>query len=127
MLRSAPDFKIPIQDWNSAKAQACEAMIERARKRGMIPYSELVREISAVKFEAFDTRLFHMLGEISVEENAAGRGMLSAVVVHKAGDMEPGPGFFLLGKHLGHDTRDLLKFWIQELHKVHAAWGAGKR
>ncbi len=48
--------------------------------------------------------------------------MLSVVVVHKHGDMEPGPGFFELAKHLGRDTKDLLRFWIDELKKVHAYW-----
>lgn len=122
MLRSASDFGIAAQDWASAKAQARVAMIDRARVRGMIPYSELVTHISAVAFEPHDQRLFHLLGEISVEENAAGRGMLSVVVVHKRGDMQPGPGFFILGQHLGYNTRDLLLFWIEQLKKVHAVW-----
>jgi molybdopterin synthase catalytic subunit len=122
MLRTASDLGIPAKNWDAAKEEARSAMITRARVRGMIPYSDLVKEISAVKFRAHDTRLFHMLGEISVEENEAGRGMLSVVVVHKHGDMQPGPGFFLLGQHLGHDTKDLLKFWVDQLKKVHAQW-----
>ena len=36
----------------------------------------------------------------------AGRGMLSVIVVHKVGDMQPGPGFFQLAKKLGRDTSD---------------------
>lgn len=122
MLRSASDFGISVQDWDSAKTEARAAMIERAKVRGMIPYSELVAQISAVRFEAHDQRLFHLLGEISVEENIAGRGMLSVVVVHKRGDMQPGPGFFILGQHLGYNTKDLLRFWIEQLKKVHAVW-----
>ena len=99
-------------------------MIERATVRGMIPYSDLVAKIFTVKFFAHDTRLFHLLGEISVEENDAGRGLLSVVVVHKNGDMQPGPGFFLLGRHLGYDTKDLLKFWVEQLKKVHSVWSS---
>ena len=34
-----------------------------------------------------------MLGEIGTEENAAKRGILTVIVVHKSGDMEPGAGF----------------------------------
>jgi molybdopterin synthase catalytic subunit len=97
-------------------------MIERAKLRGMIPYSDLVAKIKAVKFLAHDTRLFHLLGEISVEEDGIGRGMLSVVVVHKYGDMQPGPGFFLLGQHLGYDTKNLLGFWVEQLKKVHSIW-----
>jgi hypothetical protein len=126
MLRTASDFGISQSDWKAAKAQAIAAMVGRAKLRGMIPYSDLVSKIDAVRFDAFDTRLFHLLGEVSVEEEAAGRGMLSVVVVHKRGDMQPGPGFFVLGQHLGHDTRDLLKFWISELNKVHAYWSLPK-
>jgi hypothetical protein len=122
LLRTASDFGIPAQTWNAAKEQARAAMIARARVRRMIPYSDLVNQISAVEFRAHDTRLFHMLGEISVEEDEAGRGMLSVVVVHKHGDMQPGPGFFVLGQHLGYDTQDLLEFWIEQLRKVHASW-----
>jgi len=126
MLRSASDFGISAQDWDTAKEQARTAMIERAKVRGMIPYSDLVAKIAAVKFLAHDTRLFHLLGQISVEENDAGRGMLSVVVVHKHGDMQPGPGFFVLGQHLGYDTKDLLRFWVEQLKKVHAIWSTAR-
>lgn len=122
MLRSASDFGISSQDWMAAKEEAKRAMIERAKVRGAIPYSDLVEQIHAVRFRAHDSRLFHLLGEISVEENEAGRGMLSVVVVHKRGDMEPGPGFFVLGQHLGYSTRDLLKFWTDQLKKVYTVW-----
>jgi molybdopterin synthase catalytic subunit len=97
-------------------------MIERARVRGMIPYSDLVSRISAIQFQAYDQRFFHFLGEISSEEDAAGRGMLTVVVVHKHGDMQPGPGFLKLAKLLGRDTRDADACWIGELHRVHAVW-----
>jgi hypothetical protein len=122
VLKTASDFGISAQEWNTAKEEARAAMIERAKVRGMIPYSDLVTKIHSVKFLAHDTRLFHLLGEISVEENSSGRGLLSVVVVHKNGDMQPGPGFFLLGQHLGYDTKDLLRFWVEQLRKVHAVW-----
>ena len=46
----------------------------------------------------------------------------AAIVVHKSGDMEPGEGFFILAKHLGRDTKDVLRFWVTELNKVHDYW-----
>jgi hypothetical protein len=102
-------FGFPLKAWNKAKDEAKNALMERARVRGMMPYSELVTHIKAMQLEAHDTRLFHLLGEISEEENDAGRGMISALVVHKAGDMQPGPGFFELADHLGKDTSDILR------------------
>jgi molybdopterin synthase catalytic subunit len=109
-------------EWDAAKGEARGLLIERASVRGMIPYSELAEQIHSMNFEAHDQRLFHLLGEISSEENAAGRGMLSVIVVHKAGDMQPGPGFFELAKRLGRDTSDILRCWVEELKKVHAVW-----
>jgi len=83
----------------------------------MVPYSDLAWKIKAVHLEAHDQRLFDLLGKISSEEDAAGRGMLSAVVVHKFGDRQPGPGFFELAEELGRDTSDILKCWVDESRK----------
>lgn len=52
MLRSASDFGISHSDWNAAKAEAITAMVERAKLRGMSPYSDLVSKVAAVKFDA---------------------------------------------------------------------------
>lgn len=109
-------------EWNAAKTEARDLMIERAKVRGMIPYSDLVTRIKAVHLEAHDQRLFHLLGEVSADEDAAGRGMLSVIVVHKTGDMQPGPGFFELAKQLGRNTSDILRCWVDELKRVHAVW-----
>ena len=108
--------------WEAAKAEGKKVLAGYATRRQMVPYSEFVKEIHSIQLEHFDPRLFHFLGEISTEESAAGRGMLSALVVHKHGDYQPGPGFFELAKQLGHNTSDILKFWIEEVKRVFAAW-----
>lgn len=108
--------------WAAAKEQMRQAMIQRAKFRGMIPYSELVETVTEIELEANSYALAAVLGEISSEEDAAGRGMLSVVVVHKDGDMQPGPGFFELAQELGRDTSDILKCWVEELKKVHRTW-----
>jgi len=72
----------------------------------MIPYSELVSRIGTICMEPDSYALAHMLGEVSEEEDAVGRGTLSVIVVHKDGDMQPGPGFFQLAKKLGRNTSD---------------------
>jgi hypothetical protein len=117
-------FSEPL--WESAKAEATNALVDVASRRGRIAYSELVSLITAIQFSPHNPRLFHLLGEISSEEDAAGRGMLTAIVVHKSGDMQPGPGFFELAKARGRNTQDLLACWIQEFNKVHDYW-ANKR
>ena len=109
--------------WESAKAEAKQLLIERAKVRGMMPYSELVSKMQTIELEPHDPKLFKFLGEISSEEDEAGNGMLTVIVVHKQGDMQPGPGFFELAQSLGRNTSDILKCWVDELHKVHAKWG----
>ncbi len=111
-------------EWKAAKAEGKAILAGYARRRQMIPYSEFVKEIKSIRLDHHDQRLFHLLGEISSEESAAGRGMLSALVVHKHGDYQPGPGFFELAKQLGHDTSDIVKFWVEEVKRVFAAWNA---
>ena len=113
----------PQQTWDAAKVEITEVLVARAKLRGAIPYSELVGRVHAINFAAHDPRFFHMLGEISTDDADGGRGMLSALVVHKDGDMQPGPGFFELAKSLGRNTSDVLRFWVEEFKKVHAYWG----
>jgi hypothetical protein len=108
--------------WAAAKEEMRQAMVERAEVRGMIPYSELVETVKVIDLEPNSYALSAMLGEISSEEDAAGQGMLSVLVVYKDGDMQPGPGFFELAEELGRDTSDILKCWVDELKKVHRVW-----
>jgi hypothetical protein len=109
--------------WETAKREGISVLSAYAKRRQMVPYSEFVAHIQAVQFEGpHDPRLWHLLGEISEVESEAGRGMLSALVVHKGGDFQPGPGFFELAEKLGHDTSDIEKFWVQEVKRVFAAW-----
>jgi|SRR5579883_1278050 len=112
----------PKEKWDMAKLEAKKLLAEYAKRRQMIAYSDFVTKIHSISIECHDPRLFHFLGEIASEENAAGRGMLTALVVHKNGDMQPGPGFFELAQELGFDTSDILEFWIKEVKKVFAVW-----
>jgi len=113
------DYGFSGPDWDAAKDEAKAILIDVARRKGRIAYSELASQIQAIEIEAHDPRMFHLLGEISVEEDEAGRGMLTAIVVHKSGDMQPGPGFFELAKSLGKDTSDILACWVSEFNRVH--------
>jgi hypothetical protein len=119
MLRARFDHGFTETQWQNAKAEAIALLRERASRRSnqTISYSELVEQIEAVRLESHDARLAHMLGEISSEEDAAGRGMLTVLVVHK-GDVRPGDGFFELARSLGRDVRDRERVWITEFNRV---------
>ena len=128
MKREKFDHGFAEADWEAAMAEARQAMIGAASRRGQIAYSDLVAEIGALDLEPQSPQLAHMLGEISTAEHAAGRGMLTVVVVHKYGDQMPGPGFFQLARSLGHNTKVREEFWVSELEKVHGTWSrAGVR
>src|SRR4051812_3123114 len=94
-------FDVPPEKWAAAKDEIRRVLVEKAKQRSMIPYSELVGRVTSVNFRAFDQKLFAILGQISFEENEQGRPLLSVLVVHKTGDMQPGEGFFELAQSLG--------------------------
>jgi hypothetical protein len=107
--------------WEAAKTEGKTILSGYAKRQKMVLYSEFVKQLHSVYLESHDVRLFYLLGQISTEEDAAGRGMLSALVVKKDRGL-PGTGFFELAHDLGHDTKDILTFWINEVNKVFAAW-----
>jgi hypothetical protein len=115
-------FDISDSDWTRGKQEMLGILRRVAAKRGMIAYSELSNEMTAIRIEPFGLQMSEMLGEISEEEDMAGRGLLTVIVVHKTGDMEPGVGFYDLACKRGRDTSDRLKLWVAELHKVHDHW-----
>lgn len=110
--------------WNSAKDEAKDILKGYAKRRQMVPYSDFVALLQSITLEPYDHRLAMLLDEISAEESNAGRGMLSALVVHKRDDMQPGRGFFELAKRLGHPVGDIEKFWIQEVKRLFERWSA---
>jgi hypothetical protein len=114
-------YGFPSERWSKAKEELRLALVETAGRGATIAYSEVVVRVEAVRLEPDSFALAHMLGELSEEENSAGRGMLSVVVVHKDGDMQPGQGFYQLAKKLGRDTSDKTTCWVEELRRVHGA------
>ena len=112
----------PVGVWDEAKEEARQALIAQAKKRQPISYSELVDGVQTLRLEPNSYVLAHMLGEISSAEDVSGRGMLTVIVVHKQGDMQPGPGFFALANELGRDTADVMRCWIDELNRVWDYW-----
>lgn len=108
----------PEEMWARAKDEAKAVLTAVARARDVIPYSDLTARITSISFLATDQRFFYLLREISAEEERAGRGMLTAVVVHKRGDFKPGPGFFELARGLGLDTTDTERLWVEQIAKA---------
>jgi len=117
-----------IEDWENAKEEMRQILIGRAKQRQTIPYSDLVAKVKAIDLPRNSPAFWDMLGEISTEEDTAGRGLLTVIVIHGKGDTLPGAGFFQLAKRLERDTSDKKAFWTEELRRVYGSWStAGER
>ena len=121
------DRGVPDDVWNAAKAEAREALREVARRRGTVSYTQLVARIDSLDLEPQDSRLAQLLGQISADEDAAGRGLLSVLVVHQGGDLRPGAGFFEMARARGRDVTDRDRCWLEEVEFVHRCWAAHAR
>lgn len=110
------DFKHGFDEnvWEGAKAEAKLLLSKRARRGNPMSYSDLCDQMSVIRFEPRDTRLAHFLGQISTEEHEEGRGLLTALVVHKH-DLKPGEGFFNLAESLGFHFKDREEFWLAQI------------
>ena len=114
----------PFSQWDAARDEVREILIRTAGAGTDLTYTDLCRQISAIRIEPHDYALPHLLGEVLREEHEAGRPLLTVLVVYKDGDKMPGPGFFALAEELGYDCSDRLRFWIEHLNLVHAFWAA---
>lgn len=105
-----------------------EVLVATARRKGKLSYTELLKRAN-VKLDMaipYDRGLLgHLLGEISWNEVAQGRPMLSSVAIH-AGDYKQGEGFFDLAERLYgivfRNADEKLVFGMSELNKTHAFW-----
>jgi hypothetical protein len=112
-------------DWEKMKTDTLAVLSQVARSRGLITYSEFARRIGgALDVQNRDEAvvLGQLLTEVSLQQHKRGRGILSAVVIQKTGDQEPGPGFFTLAQALGKKYSDRTVFWVEECKKVHHYW-----
>ena len=114
---------IDRRNWEKAKREARAIMIATAKSaKGTTTYNELASRITGLRLEPDSLALRELLGEISAEEDMAGRGMLSVVVIHQAEDCLPGHGFFTLARGLGRDTSNKEKLWAAEFARVREVW-----
>jgi hypothetical protein len=121
MVRSMP-YGVADHEWVRLKGEAWKILVGHAKRRSLIAYSDLLAGLTDQPFEPQEARFHGLLGELSTEEDEAGRGLLTVLVVHKAGDNRPGPGFFELAKSRGRNVIDIDKTWLEELDRVFDYW-----
>jgi len=82
-------------------------LVDVAPRGATITYDELRADL------AFEGDLVPLLRALSIDEDDAGRGLLSAVVV-RADTRLPGTGWFRLAADRGRDGSEPLEMWRAE-------------
>jgi hypothetical protein len=97
-------------------------LITAAKFRGTVTYQEIAQLVGLPLVGNYmQKEVGRLLGEISMEEVANGRPMLSAAAVGVSGN--PGAGFFNLARELGKLGDDNEEgFWEAELKAVYETW-----
>jgi hypothetical protein len=112
--------------WDRTKTEALAVLQQLARARETITYSQFVKRVKATKLKYHgDERLERLLCEVSVDEDEAGRGLISALVVTLAAPPMPERGFFTLAAERGRIASSPHDLWQAERDAVWAAWSAG--
>jgi hypothetical protein len=99
-------------------------LIAIARRQETTTYAEAARVVGLDVHDPADReRLAGLLRAISTAEHAAGRPLLTVIVVLQGRD-RPGRGFFDLARSLGlHAGSDDAAFYAAELERLYQAWG----
>jgi hypothetical protein len=108
-------FGIVPDAWEKAKIEAIRLIVREGRKGNTVAYSEVSRHIIAAQIAPHSPQMDYLLYEISKEEDAAGRGMLTALVVLKDEGI-PADGFWACAAELGRDIRDRMACWVKEFN-----------
>lgn len=123
MRRSGAQFGLSDEDWDAAKAEIREAILEAAYERRMTWYGEVASKVSAVPLDPYSALMNHLLGAVFEDENECGRPALTSIVTHKYGDKEPGSGFYEMARSLGYQFREPYIFWAQQVQDVFKLYG----
>lgn len=115
-------YGFPIDQWEKAKEEVRDILISKAKQQDLITYTDLVTQMTTIRLEPDSYALPRLLWEVTSKECASGRGMLTAIVVHKD-DNRPGKGFFEAARSLGKNVSDEDLFWAKEVAFVFNTWG----
>lgn len=119
--QSETKYGYDIPAWEKAKAEAIRELGAQAKRESTISYSDLTKKIRSITFGPGDHAFHYLLFEVSKDEDAAGRGLLSALVVNKENGI-PGQGFFDVARGLGRDVTEPMRLWTEEIKFVFSKW-----
>lgn len=114
-----PVFGFERDAWERGKLEAICAIVRAGKNGKLITYTELSNSITNIRIEPHDFAMIRLLDEISKEEDAAGRGILTALVVLKD-EQVPAEGFWASARDIGRPISDKWAFWAEEVNRVMA-------
>lgn len=91
----ATTYGYATSEWETTQAWVAKRLQRVAREKTTITYSDLCDEAAragALRLEPHSTAVAGLLGQVNLLEHEAGRPLISALVVHKGGDWQPGEG-----------------------------------
>jgi hypothetical protein len=126
-------YGFATSEWENARGWVRKRLREVASSHLTITYSDLCREqamATGTSLEPHETPLAGLLGQVNVLEKEEKCPLISCVVVHKAGDSQPGVGFWNMAKEMGlevgatEEARE--SYWIGELNRCYTVWSREK-
>ncbi len=106
--------------WEAVKNEIRHILVQRAKDKETITYSELARMLQTVHMHYHSHIFFRLLIELGNEEDAEGRPCLPALVVTKQTGI-PGGGFFTgLALEYSENHNTLEEYWRSRLEEVFA-------
>jgi len=121
--RSDSHFGLDDQQWDQAKAEVREAILDAAYDRRMTWYGEVASKVTAVHLDPYSSLMNHLLGAVFEDEHSGGRPALTSIVTHKHGDKEPGGGFYDKARSLGYRFKEPYLFWAEQVQDVFKRYG----
>lgn len=103
-------------------------LLELARGGRLATYSDIAPLAGlSMNNDADRERISELLVEILMHEASEGRPLLTAVVVHRGNDNNPGEGFFSAATELhrfdgSRDPLARLEFWVRQVQEVNSYW-----
>jgi hypothetical protein len=127
MKRSDYRFGLTKEQWQEAKSQLRQAILTAAWERRMTHYAEVAEAVSVTSVDPHSGLMNHLLGGIFEDEHEAGKPALTAIVTHKDGDKEPGPGFYDQARALGYRFDEPFVYWSTQVQAVFKEHGRPSR
>lgn len=126
MRATSAKFGMSDETWERTKAELRVAILAAAQVRQMTWYGQIAAQVSTVPLEPYSALMNHLLGAILEDEHVAGRPLITAIVTHKNGDMEPGPGFYEMARALGYATPEPYVFWAMQVQEIFKRYGQSR-